>query len=892
MVDGQLHLKALFYQMQPETLLASMDREDIHWYTKKDSEIIHTTQVPERAYLRSLRPLERNRSEDELAQSYRDLEQYLQRKPVGGIFSLLNEYSQHILTIVNGQPEFLQEAALEWREMSLRLGQDLFTCSMLARQDLDHRKETRRDFLWRAVLRTNSPALKQLTNRGLAENHFHLNGSTQNFSLTWGFLMNHPKEAKRYFSGVHYLENLHDEVSLGEQDNHLSWPERIYLASWLRAALFARCENLPLLCPSDLSSEFKSFRHSPNPRGDVQRLINRLRLQTGDRFVRLDGKKECLDYAISLPSSEAWNSRLRFLTGERRFLYHCFYQCYSPKGFTAREQDLFYLYLLLKAKFRNELIQNNDRYGFRNFSEYQDRKSEIWEDWPGYWLEAGRLASAAVQEGCVTSLEMRVMPWKDKRQITTRITLPDQFVKQNPQDAFDYRKKRLDRARKDKRYFYVIHFPKKPLEPIQEPTDGLPQLRHKKLREMVCQRAKGLARGLEESDYLRCRIRGIDAASHEIGCRPEVFAQAFRYLRGVRPQIHERPHPLPTLRATYHVGEDFLDITDGLRAVDEAVCFLDLRRGERIGHGLALGIEPKDYYHLKNNTVRLPAQDLLDNLVWLMERSLEWGIHIPPQLLSALTERALQLLDDIYPRKNTASPSFREYFYSWALRGDNPARYCNALAEDFSIVDDPREWGNSVYRWFDLNDHVWEGFNIRSCRMSSAAVKLNYYYQYDPYVRWKGQKIEAFSISDEYIELIKKIQTCMLQKLMEKGISIECNPSSNYLIGTFRDYAKHPIFRFNNYGLQLPELSEKHIQLPVSINTDDLGVFDCSLENEYALLMRALTSRKDTENHREVSDDEALEYLEHIRRMGFSVTFPYPQEESVPERRAVPPDSP
>ena len=176
--------------------------------------------------------------------------------------------------------------------------------------------------------------------------------------------------------------------------------------------------------------------------------------------------------------------------------------------------------------------------------------------------------------------------------------------------------------------------------------------------------------------------------------------------------------------------------------------------------------------------------------------------------------------------------------------------------------------------------------------MSSAAVKLNYYYQYDPYVRWKGQKIEAFSISDEYIELIKKIQTCMLQKLMEKGISIECNPSSNYLIGTFRDYAKHPIFRFNNYGLQLPELSEKHIQLPVSINTDDLGVFDCSLENEYALLMRALTSRKDTENHREVSDDEALEYLEHIRRMGFSVTFPYPQEESVPERRAVPPDSP
>ena len=38
---------------------------------------------------------------------------------------------------------------------------------------------------------------------------------------------------------------------------------------------------------------------------------------------------------------------------------------------------------------------------------------------------------------------------------------------------------------------------------------------------------------------------------------------------------------------------------------------------------------------------------------------------------------------------------------------------------------------------------------------------------------------------------------CML------GIGIETNPSSNYLIGTFRRYDKHPIVGWYNYGLTL-----------------------------------------------------------------------------------------
>ena len=72
----------------------------------------------------------------------------------------------------------------------------------------------------------------------------------------------------------------------------------------------------------------------------------------------------------------------------------------------------------------------------------------------------------------------------------------------------------------------------------------------------------------------------MDACSQEIACRPEVFAPAFRYLRYMAVAERSCLMPeVPPLRFTYHVGEDFLDVTDGLRAIDEAVRYLRLGAG-------------------------------------------------------------------------------------------------------------------------------------------------------------------------------------------------------------------------------------------------------------------------------------------------------------------------
>lgn len=67
---------------------------------------------------------------------------------------------------------------------------------------------------------------------------------------------------------------------------------------------------------------------------------------------------------------------------------------------------------------------------------------------------------------------------------------------------------------------------------------------------------------------------------------------------------------------------------------------------------------------------------------------------------------------------------------------------------------------------------------------------------------------------------------------------------------------------------------ESNEQLRVSVNTDDLGVFDTSIENEYALLFGALCAKRDSEGNMLFSHDEILAYIDHLRIMGNDMTFP------------------
>lgn len=110
----------------------------------------------------------------------------------------------------------------------------------------------------------------------------------------------------------------------------------------------------------------------------------------------------------------------------------------------------------------------------------------------------------------------------------------------------------------------------------------------------------------------------------------------------------------------------------------------------------------------------------------------------------------------------------------------------------------------------------------------------------------------------------------MIQKIACIGIGIETNPSSNYLIGTIAKYEEHPILRFNSRKLKS---SNGESNLCVSINTDDQGVFDTLLENEYGLMTLALKKATD-ENMNFIYDIEDIyEWIDYVRRMGIDQVF-------------------
>ena len=119
-----------------------------------------------------------------------------------------------------------------------------------------------------------------------------------------------------------------------------------------------------------------------------------------------------------------------------------------------------------------------------------------------------------------------------------------------------------------------------------------------------------------------------------------------------------------------------------------------------------------------------------------------------------------------------------------------------------------------------------------------------------------------------YVQAMIDMQNALMKKVSQKGIVIECNPTSNKLIGPFDHYEEHPILRFNNAGLNMDVVSN---DLTVTINTDDLGVFDTSLENEYAVMFQAMANLSDSNDN--LTKEETYQYLERMREMGFIVAF-------------------
>lgn len=782
------------------------------------------------------------------------------------VFELMFYYIPQILTFHENKVSCKYNEILTWNDLSKAIGEDLPVLVMLVMRNLEQGSENQ-NFSWPPVIGHNNTQLNKMLKKGMADNHFHLRGSSPYEYVSWINLMNYPNRAdfsrdldrieenyrdknKKMEPSVYrqpfrvlalqaaliriYLCSRlnHFQIKLAEYavDSRIVWENvekhediealASYLADKLalfqshkirvqelfqnvkrsnRAFSHAICffdlfadilidipddipdapkvlgkimsqlfENRPLLkleqCHRCLSKScWERLWHQKTLRTVRKLLINAYDLECCAERIQgiLDSLfvfHEKMDYMLGFSVNKTFEGEKDYsvLAGERWFVYQMLKAVKQRDSeFNREEFNLFYAYLRIKNEIRAELVQTNKMVGFENFALYQMRKDLfcLMED---FWKSERVLVRLAVRDilnnPAMKSLELRITPGRTAEENAENIREYDCAIMDD-----------RDKISLYKRFYYVLHFPKQ----ADNTERGLSELecRHYEFRNNLKRSAKEIIRFRKEYPQYARRVAGIDACAQEIGCRPEVFARTFRVLKAhsIPYRDIEFSYRIPQLKITYHAGEDFLDIVDGLRAIDEAIRFLQMDCGDRLGHALALGVDAGDWYRLKGKKIKLPLQDYLDNIVWMHHAILKYNITGMEGLMGWLEEKYSYYFTYIYQPFGAAAPSeamrkgkmiyqgnfdINTYYYAWLLRGDQPSLY-----------------KTGVFEYDDDNIDAWNRYAVNKKHIRKEDIRyipevalLYYRYHYDTHARERGRKAKTFTIPDIYVKGVLLIQ--------------------------------------------------------------------------------------------------------------------------------------
>lgn len=754
------------------------------------------------------------------------------------IFNVLLHFNREVLREYNGAPVCKFEHLLRWCSISSLLGEDLLTTSYLAYEDVQS-SHMRNAFDWGLVIEQDDPDLRNLFNYQMADVHMHLKGSSSNFDLNWLCLMNFPRNREQTFKQLSTLQHLRHSVHDSDWCNFSLYALSIKACA-IRYLLYTKYVGEYTLPDKHIDILDKTIT--------ADDYLTKLQSNALDSIIRgasllknRSGKLVNHDYIRQVDNDSIKANPNCILSGERLLLYKCFTASYSG---TLSDYDslLFYIYLLIKNLIRNELIQTNGIVGFGNFDSYERRKTIFIEGYDIYERLVEPLAIGQYfYSGRDRYVEPRITPkehvWSLHKSI---VTLDDRLANFSMADV-------------DK-FHYVLHFIKTKDQPLAK--SALQHPRHYHLRKTLHKQTIAIADFWTRSPKSE-RVVGIDAANSEIFARPEVFAQAFRFLRNTR--ITKSDQRLVSPGMTYHVGEDFLSLIDGLRAIDEVLHYMQFHRGDRLGHALALGINPELYLRARHQTLLLPKMLVLDDIAWSLHKANDNGILTA--IRNPMEDLFYRVFHEVYGNDQHQQPTIHDYYESWLLRGDNPIRYEQWHSKGIDYTKRVSQWQNA-----DLNQDP----DAIAARQNPIACRLYYDYHFNRDVRQKGADIMELHCPERTAQLINNLQYQLLKQLESMNIGIESNPTSNVRIGGFSRYLDLPI-------MKLLRANHNYFNLSTSINTDDRGVFATSIEREYALLACAIFKETLLEQTQQQQPDlhmsDICKWLDQIRCNGLTQSF-------------------
>ncbi len=396
----------------------------------------------------------------------------------------------------------------------------------------------------------------------------------------------------------------------------------------------------------------------------------------------------------------------------------------------------------------------------------------------------------------------------------------------------------------------VIHFPKQRGDGF---IDGIPQAnwreahadpeaprnagyRYGRYYRQQRRSAEVLGRLIRSFPTLLQTVRGLDICTDEQGVPTWVFVPIFRFLRECADLAAGQLPPVPLgsyrLRATVHSGEDFIHLATGLRHIHEALVFLPLREGDRIGHGMALGTDP-ERWATQNGRVLMTWENRFFDLLWEQY---------------------------CFEMENLSSTGGRRTFVEQELR-----RLSRELGYTFTLAQDMIDWYTRLHSEVELEGL---GFPLTS---SIRGLELSRTMRGDPLYRHLtdgrlfllGKSLVHIDPSSE-IEALNALQEHVKGRLSDISATIEVNPSSNLLIGHLTDMEDHPLWRL------VPFTSDAaRTALPVCIGADDQITFNTDVRAEYQLLDDCLLRMG-------VDEVAARNALNRIREDGLEARFTLP----------------
>ena len=452
----------------------------------------------------------------------------------------------------------------------------------------------------------------------------------------------------------------------------------------------------------------------------------------------------------------------------------------------------FHHYLLILGLFNRFLVQQANQYGFDQFQKITVNSfRDVPEEQYGrrfFQLHGNDSSFLAYQEG-------RFAP---KNTVAENIRLIRKIAKGWKQFA---NKSHVRTTRQRPRLSLVCHFIKEADRNSLDEESNLPNMliRHRTLRIANCRKAQALMQAYDADETVREYLCGIDSASNELEAPPEVFAPVYRYLRrkGIK-------------HFTYHAGEDFHHLVGGLRAMYEAVEFLDLRRGDRIGHGTAAGIEPELWLAHLGDEFAMSRGEWLDDLIFAI-----FLIESNPtaelvRKLPLLCAEATKLAHAVYWRHL----SLHSHTQAWLAR-----RYC-----PFHLL-----YGQDQA----IGMAIWSLDESRECEKVrhdiDALALLDLYHRADCRKRYH-EKIKVSATGLFSTDELRQMQDILLSELHRREIVLEVLPTSNVRISFYKNYTEHHIWRW--LGVKNGEV-RKTVAPPIVLGTDDTGIFSTNIYNEY-----------------------------------------------------------